>query len=263
MSVTAYDVYQNAEELNKKGLFDQAEEEFQKAFKLYSKNGSYDDAIDCIIQKKLSLIELSLEVSGTIILTESGARKILQRHLSDMETEIKQFVEGLKSELFEELKSKRLLYSSLKKAYLQVERLCNDYEFTAEASKCFRNSMDYKRRLAGRDSKLQWLYLSILKVFGYGKRLWLLLVWAVLFVPLFGTLYWKFEFIEFNKESVTNYPDFVDSLYFTIVVLTTLGFGDIIPTCTQGRMVVIAEVILGYFTLGIIISIIGSKITRR
>ncbi len=44
---------------------------------------------------------------------------------------------------------------------------------------------------------------------------------------------------------------------------TTLGFGDVTPITTTGQMVVTAEVILGYLTLGLLVSILANKVARR
>ena len=51
--------------------------------------------------------------------------------------------------------------------------------------------------------------------------------------------------------------------YFSVVTFTTLGFGDVIPACWQGELLVTIEVILGYVTLGLLISILANKVARR
>ena len=51
--------------------------------------------------------------------------------------------------------------------------------------------------------------------------------------------------------------------YYSIVTYTTLGFGDVTPITTTGQMVVTAEVILGYLTLGLLVSILANKVARR
>lgn len=258
MCVTAQDVYQNAEELKKSGHFKEAEEAFQRASELYYENGMYALAINCLIQKRVCIIEPYLQDST--ILTESQAYNILQPYLDKMETEIETVSEKLQNE--------RILYNSLRIAYLQIEKLYNEYGFIAEASKCFRRSMDYRRRLARRESKLRWLFLWILKVtYRYGARGWLLFIrfFSLIlsfFILSFGALYWKFELIEFSKENASR-PDFWDSIYFSAVTLTTLGFGDIHPASLVGRIVVGLEAIIGYALAIIFVSILVSRIVRR
>ena len=51
--------------------------------------------------------------------------------------------------------------------------------------------------------------------------------------------------------------------YFSIVTFTTLGFGDVLPQNKMGQVVVTAEVMLGYVTLGMMLSVLANKVARR
>ena len=51
--------------------------------------------------------------------------------------------------------------------------------------------------------------------------------------------------------------------YYSIVTYTTLGFGDVTANSALGEMIVISEVIVGYFTLGLLLSILANTIARR
>lgn len=53
------------------------------------------------------------------------------------------------------------------------------------------------------------------------------------------------------------------TIYYSVVTFTTLGFGDITPNTPLAASVVIAEVIVGYVMLGILISILATKVARR
>jgi hypothetical protein len=53
---------------------------------------------------------------------------------------------------------------------------------------------------------------------------------------------------------------FVDALYFTIITLTTIGYGDITPTTMFGRIVVAGEGIAGFVLFAILASMIYRKI---
>ncbi|MFT5732356.1 MAG: hypothetical protein ACJAZN_001284 [Planctomycetota bacterium] len=52
-------------------------------------------------------------------------------------------------------------------------------------------------------------------------------------------------------------------LYFSVVTLTTLGFGDAVPATMAAQAVVMCEVILGYMMLGGLLSLISNKLSRR
>lgn len=51
--------------------------------------------------------------------------------------------------------------------------------------------------------------------------------------------------------------------YFSIVTFTTLGFGDVTPLNRAAEIWITLEVILGYGMLGLLISILASKVARR
>jgi Ion channel len=56
---------------------------------------------------------------------------------------------------------------------------------------------------------------------------------------------------------------FLESLYFSVVTFTTLGYGDVTPSDDLGRILVILEVVIGYVTLGSFLFILGQKVSQR
>lgn len=55
----------------------------------------------------------------------------------------------------------------------------------------------------------------------------------------------------------------ISGLYFSVVTFTTLGFGDVLPKSTGAEALVMSEVILGYLSLGGMMSILSDKMARR
>jgi hypothetical protein len=51
--------------------------------------------------------------------------------------------------------------------------------------------------------------------------------------------------------------------YYSLVTYTTLGYGDVTANSLIGEMLVISEVVVGYFTLGLLLSILANTIARR
>ena len=47
------------------------------------------------------------------------------------------------------------------------------------------------------------------------------------------------------------------------MTLTSLGYGDIVPTSSLGQLLVMLEVCVGYMMLGGLISILANKMARR
>lgn len=63
-----------------------------------------------------------------------------------------------------------------------------------------------------------------------------------------------------------DYGDYETSLspfYFSVVTLTTLGYGDVLPASLGAQIVVLFEVITGYIMLGGLLSIFATKMGRR
>jgi len=51
--------------------------------------------------------------------------------------------------------------------------------------------------------------------------------------------------------------DWVDSIYFCVVTLATVGYGDLHPTTTWGKLFAIPYIIIGVAMLGVFIQIAG------
>lgn len=60
-----------------------------------------------------------------------------------------------------------------------------------------------------------------------------------------------------------DYRTWLSPIYYSIITLTTLGYGDVVPASLGGQIVAIIEVIMGYVMLGGLISILSTKMTRR
>ena len=58
-------------------------------------------------------------------------------------------------------------------------------------------------------------------------------------------------------------PGMTTYLYYSVVTLTTLGYGDIVPQTSTGQMLAILEAGVGYLMLGGLISILANKMARR
>ncbi|SFT01869.1 Pentapeptide repeat-containing protein [Sulfitobacter marinus] len=61
-----------------------------------------------------------------------------------------------------------------------------------------------------------------------------------------------------DKEPVV---DWSEAFYFSTIVVTSLGFGDITPTTVSGHVVIAFEAIVGFVTLATLVSMLFRKIT--
>lgn len=81
-----------------------------------------------------------------------------------------------------------------------------------------------------------------------------ILLVAVAFAGLFSLV---------GVQTGSHEPSALTFLYYSIVTLTSLGYGDIVPSSSLGQLLVVVEVCLGYMMLGGLISILANKMARR
>lgn len=72
-------------------------------------------------------------------------------------------------------------------------------------------------------------------------------------IPLFAVLFYFFS------ESLGLKDSLVDSLYFSLATITTLGYGDITPTKDIGKIVVCFEPLMGIFIIGLFLNALSNK----
>ena len=107
-------------------------------------------------------------------------------------------------------------------------------------------------------------WFSAWSLIDYGRSLGKLALGAFVVTMFFGVIFhldsiFGWQFFEF--------PGSVDSpltpYYFSVVTYTRLGSGGISPTHWVGEIVLVCERILGYVTLGLLLSILANKVARR
>lgn len=82
-------------------------------------------------------------------------------------------------------------------------------------------------------------------------------LWTVFLVSVFAGLY---EGVALDHGS---YPTFLSSFYYSVVTLTTLGYGDVVPASPAAQVLAMCEVAVGYMMLGGLLSIFSNKMARR
>jgi hypothetical protein len=91
----------------------------------------------------------------------------------------------------------------------------------------------------------------------YGRSFGRFFFWSALVVVAFGGAYC---FIP-NAIGHRSAPITIGKcMYFSFVAFTTLGFGEVVPTSPIGFALVVAEVIIGYVMLGLLVGIISRRI---
>jgi len=81
---------------------------------------------------------------------------------------------------------------------------------------------------------------------------------CVLLVSCFFASVYVFTNIDYGPHQT-----WISPWYFSVVTLTTLGYGDILPVSVGAKLVVMTEVAIGYLMFGGLISIFANKMARR
>lgn len=82
-------------------------------------------------------------------------------------------------------------------------------------------------------------------------------LWTVLVAMIYAGLYTQVA-IDWG-----DYETPLSPVYYSVVTFTTLGYGDVLPGSTAAQILAMSEVILGYFSLGGMMSILSDKMARR
>ena len=158
-----------------------------------------------------------------------------------------------------ELSNVRWQLSAMRGCYLGIRGL----------DSCFGNAL-FKRAAADQDfldtleahlkgtrrMALFWAWGLI----DYGRSLFRVAVVSFGLAGVYGAIYRIFAHILDYKDSANTW---FTPYYFSIVTYTTLGFGDVRPATLAGEIIVSSEVILGYTTLGLLLSVLAQNIARR
>jgi uncharacterized protein YjbI with pentapeptide repeats len=82
-------------------------------------------------------------------------------------------------------------------------------------------------------------------------------LWTVLVALIYAYLYTLVD-IDWG-----DYETPLSPVYYSVVTFTTLGYGDVLPGSVGAQVMAMSEVVLGYFSLGGMMSILSDKMARR
>jgi len=98
----------------------------------------------------------------------------------------------------------------------------------------------------------------------YGRSLARVFAFAFIMAMIFGTIY----FLDYNLgwgflEYSSGGTSLLSPYFHSIVTYTKLGFGSMTPKNGVGEFLLVCEGVLGYVTLGLLLSILANRVARR
>ena len=119
-------------------------------------------------------------------------------------------------------------------------------------------------RTPGFNRNLRLFLFNAWKLIDHGRSLMKVAFYAFIIATFYGFIYsldmiYGWQIMDYSNSAKTWFTPF----YYSVVTYTTLGFGDVTADSLFGEIFVISEVILGYFTLGLLLAILANTIARR
>ncbi|RCX07721.1 potassium channel family protein [Marinomonas foliarum] len=94
---------------------------------------------------------------------------------------------------------------------------------------------------------------------GYGLKLYRVFLTFLIVVSSLSLMNYIFRDDFFKTGKICS---LMDSIYFTIVTLTTLGYGDVYPQTQLGKAVIAGEVTLGIVIISLFLTSVSSRVIR-
>lgn len=121
----------------------------------------------------------------------------------------------------------------------------------------FMVDQNYLKEFKDRSRLTRFVYYVWLATSDCGRSLLRWCAWILLLTVLFAWFY-TLVGVDYGK-----YPNWISPLYYSVVTLTTLGYGDVVPASAAAKVVAMLEVTVGYLMLGGLLSIFANKMARR
>lgn len=202
-------------------------------------------------------------------------RIVLRSHLMYETEECKENFEKMDAEFKQQLKKYQKDHSKfpreeindffrlMERSYGSLEIIFRKKDFFEEEKKCYEKKMDYRKYKywAGRHiwTWAEYKFLGSTSRYGNSFVRWGLT--AFFFAVGMAGIYFFLDFTSVHPADriVEIGEHWYNYIYFSIITLTSLGFGDITPHTVIAKIFVSFEVFFGFIMLGIFISLIQKK----
>jgi voltage-gated potassium channel len=95
----------------------------------------------------------------------------------------------------------------------------------------------------------------IQRSFETGRILWFVVASITTLVVLFGVVMWLIDRKDFPTVGL--------GLWWAVSTVTTVGYGDVVPTTTGGRFIATGLMIIGFASLSLLTGIVASLLVSR
>lgn len=183
-----------------------------------------------------------------------------------------EFYEKMDAEFLEQerlyIKSRKLplsemqdFYQLMERCYSSLEFLYERHNFNVRRNAAYERKMDYRKNSYYYDKKilsyLEYRFFQLTSRYGISLFRWAGTTFV--FTLIFATAYWVVDQFESTRMIPAGLGHIFDYLYFSIVVTTTVGLGDIVPVTEAGKVLVATQGFCGFIMLGIFVGLLQRK----
>jgi hypothetical protein len=203
---------------------------------------------------------LRIVLRSNLMYETEECRDYLSNMAAEFKKQLKKYKKDHKKFAKQEIND---FFRLMERSFGSLEIIFRKKDFFEEERHCYESKMDYRKNKYWANNKLfNWMgykFLGSTSRYGHSFVRWGFT--AFVFALLMAGVYYLIDYLELDPglRIIGDAGLWYDYFYFSIVTLTSLGFGDIIPHTFVGKLFVSIEVFFGFIMLGIFISLIQKK----
>ena len=150
----------------------------------------------------------------------------------------------------------------MNRCYGSLEILYVKHDFRIRRLASHRRKMQFKKDSFFFNSEYwHWFEYKVLEITSdYGTSLTRWSITTIGFVVFMGVVYGVVDLFTDPAMRIVQDSNLFDYIYFSLITLTAVGFGDVFPLAIIAKMLVMLEAFLGLVMLGIFIGLINKKL---
>ena len=152
-------------------------------------------------------------------------------------------------------------YQLMERCYSSLEFLYKRHNFGIRENLSYRQKMRFRKKAFVLNKRpfsyLEYVFFELSS--SYGTSLFRWAATTFVFTLLFAACYWTIDFFEPVRMIPLGAANLLDYFYFSMVITTTVGLGDIVPVTHLGKVLVAIQGFSGFLMLGIFVGMLQRK----
>lgn len=152
-------------------------------------------------------------------------------------------------------------YQLMERCYSSLEFLYERHNFGIRSDSAYRQKMRFRKNAFKHNKRsvkyLEYVFFGLSSVYGTSLLRWALTTFV--FTLIFASGYWIIDQFEPVRMVPAGAIYLFDYLYYSIVITTTVGLGDITPLTHAGKVLTAIQGFLGFLMLGIFVGMLQRK----